>query len=600
MKYARLFDQILINQHQIAHQRDFLDQFNCRAKQYCEIQTNNSLDNVNKMMRLPILLTLLYCFCVDVNHSREITHEDIKDAMLSLVHMMRENTEKLERHEARERQLGEQLKKTITILTKRVSVVDGLKLQLTKLDERISGIEHLIAQKDERERIQMQKTVDSLEDLETRLESWFTNIENKVTEINNYKVTPAPDSNLPDVLNKLNEIENNLIVEVAKFKENLDNNIVKVDRESVALMEKTHSIFSEIQRVAARIEELEKSLEKIKQITQNVQERPSERQLDLSPVFDDHVRTLVQVQEMLENTSDILRELPRINEVQTLHNETQVMLQETKHALKDIITQSIDNIDDRIAETKEETKDSIAALRMDLANNAERVNQELQNLEKGQSVMVSMADHVLDTKKRVEYGVHQILLEVGDLVKTQSVNINSTLNQRFDGISNDIMDNQNGALANLTDKMEQEMNKVWRQINVMYQQMTESARALDKLHQQNEAYVNNTTFTMGGMENKVGEITKRMTEVDENLNYLLGRLSLVTQEFNQIKTGLGNALDNIKASFKVVQEKTLDLTHPGPHPLPENYKNPNESETRKPDGKPPLDFASHIANIPSN
>lgn len=97
---------------------------------------------------------------------------------------------------------------------------------------------------------------------------------------------------------------------------------------------------------------------------------------------------------------------------------------------------------------------------MDLANNAERVNQELQDLEKGQSVMVSMADHVLDTKKRVEYGVHQILLEVGDLVKTQGVNINSTLSQRFDGISNDIMDNQNGALANLTSKMEQEMNKV--------------------------------------------------------------------------------------------------------------------------------------------
>jgi len=91
-----------------------------------------------------------------------------------------------------------------------------------------------------------------------------------------------------------------------------------------------------------------------------------------------------------------------------------------------------------------------------------------------------------------------------------------------------------------------------------------------------------------------------MTEVDENLNYLLGRLSLVTQEFNQIKTGLGNALDNIKASFTVVQEKALDLTHPGPHPLPENYKNPNESKTGKPDGKPLSDFTNHIANVSSN
>lgn len=37
----------------------------------------------------------------------------------------------------------------------------------------------------------------------------------------------------------------------------------------------------------------------------------------------------------------------------------------------------------------------------------------------------------------------------------------------------------------------------------MYQQMTESAKALEKLHKQNEVYVNGTTTTMSGMENKV-------------------------------------------------------------------------------------------------
>lgn len=544
-------------------------------------------------------MVLLYCFCTNSGHTREITHEDIKDAMLSLVHMMRENTEKLERHEARERQLGEQLKKTITILTKRVSAVDALKPQLNKLDERISGIEHLFAQKDERERIQMQKTIDSLEDLEGRLENWLTDIENKVAEINSHPEATS-NNNFTIILNKLDKIENNSMEGIVRLKEALHSNVAKMDRESMTLMEKAHTTFLEVQNVTARIKDVENSLEKLKQLTQSVQEKPSERQLDLTSTFNEHVKKLIRMQELMESSSNRLHELPRINEVQMLHNETQAMLQETKHALKDIVTKSISDIEDKITETKEETKDSVTALRMDLANNAERVNQELQNLEKGQSVMVSMADHVLDTKKRVEYGVHQILLEVSDLVKAQSVNINSTLSQRFDGISNDIMDNQNGALANLTSKMEQEMNKVWRQINVMYQQMSESARALDKLHQQNEAYVNGTTFTMGGMKSKVGEITKRMTEVDENLNYLLGRLSLVTQEFNQIKTGLGNALDNIKASFKVVQEKALDLTHPGPHPLPENYKNPNESETRKPDGKPLSDLVSHISNIPSN
>lgn len=51
-----------------------------------------------------------------------------------------------------------------------------------------------------------------------------------------------------------------------------------------------------------------------------------------------------------------------------------------------------------------------------------------------------------------------------------------------------------------------------------------------------------------------------MGEVDDNLNYLLGRLSLVTQEFNQIKVGLGNALDNIRTSFQLVQNKVQGKT----------------------------------------
>lgn len=60
-----------------------------------------------------------------------------------------------------------------------------------------------------------------------------------------------------------------------------------------------------------------------------------------------------------------------------------------------------------------------------------------------------------------------------------------------------------------------------------------------------------------------------MGEVDENLNYLLGRLSLVTQEFNQIKKGLGHALDEIRESFLAVQQKVKDAG-PGPHKISSN------------------------------
>lgn len=550
-------------------------------------------------------ILILFFFCFDFNNAREITHEDIKDAMLSLVHMMRDNTEKLERHEARERQLGEQLKKIIPILTKRMSTIDSLKIQLTKLDEKVMGIEQLISQRDERERIQMQKTVDSLEDLENRLEGWLTDIENKVSEINSRSDTTLPSFDNPShIISKLNDTELILIDRISKTESLLKSEAIKLKETTnvqsgttQALLTEiqdinsrlsdqsgtTQVLLTEIQDINSRLSSVEVSLEKVKEQSQNIKKKLQDSQFDTISNIDNYARIIPSIKKLLDDVSEQIKELPQIIEMQTLHNKTQILLQETKHILKDIVAKGVDDIENKLIETKNETKDTIGALRMDLANNAEHVNQELNDLEKGQSVIVSMADHVLDTKKRVEYGVHQILLEVGDLVKAQSTNINNTLNQRFDGISNDIMDNQNGALANLSSKMEQEMNQVWRQINVMYQQMTESAKALDKLHKQNEEYVNGTTSTMGGMETKVSEITKRMTEVDENLNYLLGRLSLVTQEFNQIKTGLGNALDNIKASFKEVQDKTNDLRHPGPHPIPENYKEFNESDNNKPD-----------------
>lgn len=48
----------------------------------------------------------------------------------------------------------------------------------------------------------------------------------------------------------------------------------------------------------------------------------------------------------------------------------------------------------------------------------------------------------------------------------------------------------------------------------------------------------------------------------------MGRLSLVTHEFNQIKVGLGSALDEIRGSFQVVQNKVKNVG-PGPHKIPD-------------------------------
>ena len=70
----------------------------------------------------------------------------------------------------------------------------------------------------------------------------------------------------------------------------------------------------------------------------------------------------------------------------------------------------------------------------------------------------------------------------------------------------------------------------------MYNQVSSSIQVLEKVKSQTEGYVNRTGNNLGTMEGQVEGLSDRMVDVDENLNYMLGQLSLVVQEFNQVIT----------------------------------------------------------------
>lgn len=53
----------------------------------------------------------------------------------------------------------------------------------------------------------------------------------------------------------------------------------------------------------------------------------------------------------------------RIDQVKNFHNETQTLIQETKYALKDIVAKGVDDIENKLAESSNDTKDTIGALR---------------------------------------------------------------------------------------------------------------------------------------------------------------------------------------------------------------------------------------------
>lgn len=257
-------------------------------------------------------------------------------------------------------------------------------------------------------------------------------------------------------------------------------------------------------------------------------------------------------------------------------NATSQLVQETKHAVMEAVKSLSDRLDE--SERKREATEakllgateSTKVFQDDVQNSFRLMSDEVKTLSDVEKVLVQTADNVLDTKRRIEYSTHQILMEVAGVVNDRSKELNDSLNAGLDRAVKTVLESQAVGMANLSVKIETEISQVWRQIGIMYQTLTDSASTLATLQKQTDAFVNGTATSVDSMNNKVTAIAGRMTEVDDNLNYLLGRLSLVTQEFKEIKIGLGEALESIRVGLQTVQgNKTAVDLGPGPNPIDE-------------------------------
>jgi len=102
--------------------------------------------------------------------------------------------------------------------------------------------------------------------------------------------------------------------------------------------------------------------------------------------------------------------------------------------------------------------------------------------------------------------------------------------------------------------MGKEIGQVWRQMGIMYSKVSNSIEILEKVKSQTENYVNNTGKNLGTMEGQVEGLTDRVADVDSSLNYMVGQLSLVVQEFNQVKTNLADGINSLGNELEDIKE----------------------------------------------
>ena len=139
-----------------------------------------------------------------------------------------------------------------------------------------------------------------------------------------------------------------------------------------------------------------------------------------------------------------LDDIPRRNEIEGFHNESlqmandlqgEVVQQNNKTigAFREDIQQLTNDSDTKHSETTKlvnELNSILLTLIDNLGDNFVGLQKDVHALSKLDQVMVQTADGVMDTKRRVEYGVQQVLLEIGELLKTHSKQLNNSINER--------------------------------------------------------------------------------------------------------------------------------------------------------------------------
>merc|ERR1711983_719576 len=203
--------------------------------------------------------------------------------------------------------------------------------------------------------------------------------------------------------------------------------------------------------------------------------------ISLLPTYIEHTRNAVynvgnDTRTMFKDVESIMTEEEDIGGKKSLRKAivaTEQHILDASKELKDIIVES-----GSMAESLFERVD----------NGYKELEEEIKGLSNVEKVLLDTADSVMDTKRKIEFGVQQIIYKVSELIELSGGQMDDNLAAKFESITRTILSNQTDALNTLTSKVEKDIGQVWRQMGIMYGQLSNSINILEKVKHQTEEF----------------------------------------------------------------------------------------------------------------
>nr|XP_014103158.1 uncharacterized protein LOC106627536 [Bactrocera oleae]XP_036222725.1 uncharacterized protein LOC106627536 [Bactrocera oleae]XP_036222726.1 uncharacterized protein LOC106627536 [Bactrocera oleae]XP_036222727.1 uncharacterized protein LOC106627536 [Bactrocera oleae] len=512
----------------------------------------------------------------------EISRDDIVGTMRSLIYSYNQLDNKLERHEHREKALGELIKRALQTLQKGQKSLEPLNGIFARLDERVSQIETLLITQEEKYNIQTEKLGEALE----HIFKWMRENDEclKRPPVPAGMSVPAPivqpPAISPEFVKEQEKINQQMLEQITK----LSSNVEKLLDTSKDMMEQTEVAFKSVPSTADILTKIEDKLVSYSVVTPALVPEAVDNSEFENKVF-------VKFDELATGMEE-LRAQPKPQDgltsadkefIHGLANETLSALENVKASAQSSTEKAQAETASLIKETGQKQQADAGKILVGVNTQAEllqrfydemntsysKLNEGLEIFSKFNNILLANAEYVLDTQRKVEFGTLQTVQKVNDIIDKQREEIVDLLKTRFDAVDENIINTQLETMQNLSSTIETEISHVWRQISIMNGEISDNRDLLTLMQGRNDVFVNSTFFSMATMGNKVEDIKGRMLDMDTNLNYLLGKLSVMSQEFGAIKQGLADSLEQLRNTFHVMQEK-LPPSGPGPHNIAKN------------------------------